>query len=74
LHLDGANIAIDARPAFLRRRGRLHGTTNGHSPRIVETAGYRKTTRPIARTPPANESSGRCSMERPDKSIARRAL
>ena len=32
LDLDGANVAIDARPAFLRGRGCLHGSTNSHSP------------------------------------------
>ena len=39
LDLQGANVAIDARPAFLRRRGRLHGTTNGHSPGLVDAMG-----------------------------------
>ena len=32
LNLNCADVAIDPRPAFLRRRDGLHGTTNGHSP------------------------------------------
>ena len=44
LDLDGANVAIDARPAFLRRRGCLHRTTNGHSPVVgVSNPRRRKT-------------------------------
>ena len=30
LDLNGADVSIDPRAAFLRRRGRFHGTTNGH--------------------------------------------
>src|SRR5271163_1382494 len=37
LDLDGANIAINPRAAFLRRRDGLHGTTNWLSPQIVAT-------------------------------------
>src|SRR5579863_406934 len=42
LDLNGANVAIDARPAFLRGRGRLHGTANGHSPALMKTNGLRR--------------------------------
>src|SRR5271165_6453456 len=38
LDLDCADVAIDAGPAFLRRRGCLHRTTNGHSP-VVRVSG-----------------------------------
>ena len=40
LDLDCADVAIGARPAFLRRRGCLHWTTNGHSP-LVRADGAR---------------------------------
>ena len=36
LDLDGADVTVDSRAAFLRRRGGLHGTTNGASPVKVE--------------------------------------
>jgi hypothetical protein len=44
--LDCADVAIDAGPAFLRRRGCFHRTTNGHSPVVGvkrPQAGTRKT-------------------------------
>ena len=39
LNLNGADVAVDARPAFLRSRGGFHRTTNGLSPEIVDPSG-----------------------------------